>query len=57
MGSPFGDGECLLLTLHTEPLRTSIVFNANRPHARPAAWQDPVRADQYRQLVFKSTVK
>ena len=36
MGSPFGDGGCLLLTLHTEPLRSSIVFNANRPHARPA---------------------
>ena len=57
MGSPFGDGDCLPLTLHTEPLRTSIVFNANCPHARPAGWQEPVRADQYRQSVFKPTVK
>jgi hypothetical protein len=28
-----------------------------RPRAGPAGRQDPVRADQYRQSVFKPTVK
>jgi hypothetical protein len=42
---------------HTGPQWTSILFNANRLHARPAGWRDPFRADQYRQSVFKSTVK
>jgi hypothetical protein len=36
---------------------TSILFNANRARGPLAGWQEPVGADKYRQLVFKSTVK
>jgi hypothetical protein len=39
-------------------LPTSILFNANRrPHVCPAGWQEPARADECRQLVFKLTVR
>jgi hypothetical protein len=40
-----------------QPLPTSILFNGYRLHVCPAGWQEPVRADQYRQLVFNRATR